>query len=329
MSVAAAQSELGDTSRRELVGADDVRYLDLRSRLTPRWGLLWASLTAGHVALVAIVVALVTLDDRSLSADGALVVAGSLAVGYVVHYLVLFQHEAVHYNLAPTRRANDLLCDLCIGPLIGETVAAYRRIHLDHHRHLGTPQDTERSYFEPLGARFVLEGLTGVRIARIVRARLAHSATTGAAPPTQPRPGPSVPWVLLGAVVFHGAVVGGALLTGHNVLAIAWVLGIGAVFPVVNTTRQLLEHRGDAADRTLDYATVPHGQVNRLFGSGPLASTLGGAGFNRHLLHHWDPGVSCTRLADLEAYLLGTPAAEAVERHRTTYAATARRLAGR
>lgn len=326
MSVAAAPSELGDTSRRELVGAGDVRYLDLRARLTPRWGRLWAALAAGHVALVLVAATLATVDGRSLAADVALVAVGALAVGYAVHYLVLFQHEAVHYNLAPTRRANDLLCDVCIGPLIGETVAAYRRIHLDHHRHLGTPQDTERSYFEALGARFVLEGLTGVRIARIVRARLAHSADDSA--PVE-RAGRSVPWVLLGALALHGAIVGGALLTGNVVLALGWALGVGAVFPVVNTTRQLLEHRDDAADRTVDYASVPHGQVNRIFGSGPLASTLGGAGFNRHLLHHWDPGVSCTRLADLEAYLLGTPAADAVERHRTTYVATARRLLGR
>ena len=55
-------------------------------------------------------------------------------------------------------------------------------------------------------------------------------------------------------------------------------------------------------------------------------ATLGGAGFNRHLLHHWDPGVSCTQLAALEAYLAGTEAAPSLQQRRTTYAATARRL---
>lgn len=326
MVLAAAPAELRDTSRRDLVGAQDVRYLDLRSRLTPRWARLWCSLLAGHVALLAIVTALVMLDGRGLAGDVALVLAGATAVGFVVHYVVLFQHEAVHYNLARSRRANDLLCDLCIGPLIGETVAAYRTIHLAHHRHIGTPLDTERSYFESFGPRFVLEGLTGVRIARIIRARLVHRAGEQSQRPTARR---TVPWVLLAAVILHGSVVGVALLTGHLVLALAWVLGVGGVFPAINTTRQLLEHRDDAALRDVDYATVPHGEVNRLFGAGPLASTLGGAGFNRHLLHHWDPGVSCTRLADLETFLMGTPAADALERRRTTYVATARRLVGR
>jgi fatty acid desaturase len=326
MALAAAPTELGDTRRRDLVGARDVRYLDLRAELTPRWVQLWSSLLAGHVALVAIVVALVALGGRSLAGDAALVVGGAAAIGYVIHYVVLFQHEAVHYNLAPSRRANDLVCDVCIGPLIGETVAAYRTIHLAHHRHIGTPLDTERSYFEPLGTRFVLEGLTGLRIARIIRARLVHRASEGTAAPTGRG---SIPWVLLAAVVLHGSIIAMALLTGRPVLALAWVIGVGGVFPLVNTTRQLLEHRGDTASATVDYAIVPHGVVNRMFGSGPLASTLGGAGFNRHLLHHWDPAVSCTRLADLEAFLLGSQVADAVVRRRTTYLATARRLLAR
>jgi fatty acid desaturase len=323
MALAAAPTELGDTSRRDLVGTGGVRYLDLRSRLTPRWGRLWASLLAGHVALALLVAAIAGLAGRSLRVDVLLVILGAGAVGYVVHYLVLFQHEAVHYNLAPTRRANDLACDVLIGPLIGETVAAYRTIHLEHHRHIGTPRDTERSYFEPFGVRFVLEGVGGVRIARIVRARLAHRATDADAAAGT---GSGIPWVLLAAVALHGTVIAVALLTDRMPLALAWALGVGGVFPAINTTRQLLEHRDEHADPSVDYATVPHGEVNRLFGSGPLASTLGGAGFNRHLLHHWDPGVSCTRLDDLERFLLDTPAADSVRRRRTTYAATARRL---
>jgi len=321
--VLATAPDLGDISRRALRDDRGVSYFEVRAALTPRWGRLWAGFLAGHVALVAVVVAMASLSGRSLALDALTVGAGAVAVGYIVHYLVLFQHEAVHFNLAPTRRGNDLACDVLLGPLIGETVASYRVIHLEHHRHLGTPQDTERSYFEPLGARFLLEGFAGVRISRIIRARLAHHADGSRPAPATPR---RVPWVLLAAVVLHASVIGGAIALGRPAVALAWALGIGCVFPVVNTTRQLLEHRDDHADRRVDYTTVPHGQVNRLFGSGPLASTLGGAGFNRHLLHHWDPGVSCTQLAALEAFLAGTPVAPSLQQRRTTYVATARRL---
>lgn len=72
----------------------------------------------------------------------------------------------------------------------------------------------------------------------------------------------------------------------------------------------------------IDYSTQPHGAVNRLFGDGPLASTLGGAGFNRHLLHHWEPQISYTRLRELEVYLLRTDAAEGVRMRQSTYLET-------
>lgn len=318
----ASAPDLGDISRRALCDQRGLTYLELRSHLAPRWGRLWAAFLAGHLALVAVLVALANVVGGSVAADLAAVLVGAVAVGFVVHYIVLFQHEAVHFNLAPSRRMNDLACDVLVGPLIGERVAAYRIVHLDHHRHLGTPLDTERSYFEPFGGRFVLEGLSGLRIARIVRARLAHPERA----PGARSAGPAVPWVLLGAILLHGAVVLGSIAAGRPVVALAWLLGVGAVFPAVNTTRQLLEHRDHGARADVDYSTVPHGQVHRLFGSGPLASTLGGAGFNRHLLHHWDPGVSCTRLAELEAFLASTDVGPSLERRRTSYLATARRL---
>ena len=69
----------------------------------------------------------------------------------------------------------------------------------------------------------------------------------------------------------------------------------------------------------VDYASVPHGETNRIFGDGIMSAMLGGAGFNRHLLHHWDPQLSYTRLRDLEAFLLETELAASVEDSRTTY----------
>ena len=46
------------------------------------------------------------------------------------------------------------------------------------------------------------------------------------------------------------------------------------------------------------YCAACHGTSAK--GDGPLASTLGGAGFNRHLLHHWEPKISYTRFRELE-----------------------------
>lgn len=309
----AAAARLEDLSRRALADDGGTTYLELRATLTPRWGRLWLALFAGHLALVAVAAGVVVVGGIA----GAL--GGAVLIGFVVHYLVLFQHEAAHFNLAPTRTGNDRLCDLAIGLLIGEPIASYRVTHLDHHRHLGTTRDTERSYFDSLDARWLAECLTGIRPVRVLLTRSQHSG----------RSGRMLSPVLLGALAVNGTIVVGSLLLGWWPLTVAWVLGIVVFWPLFNTGRQMLEHRGFDASRDVDYTTVDHGPVNRLFGSGPLASTLGGAGFNRHLLHHWDPGVSCTRLADLERFLDGTAARPALAEARTTYLAAARRLWGR
>src|SRR5204863_1422182 len=111
------------------------------------------------------------------------------------------------------------------------------------------------------------------------------------------------------AAVIHTAIVVTAAWAGQYALAAAWSIGTLSVMPLFVSLRQLLEHRSEGADPHVDYAVTPHGAVNRLFGDGPVASTLGGAGFNRHLLHHWEPQISYTRLRELEAYILRTEAA--------------------
>jgi fatty acid desaturase len=56
-----------------------------------------------------------------------------------------------------------------------------------------------------------------------------------------------------------------------------------------------------------------------VFGDGLIARTFGGAGFNRHLLHHWEPGISYTRLPDLEHFLNDTDLRPIMESRKTTY----------
>ena len=62
--------------------------------------------------------------------------------------------------------------------------------------------------------------------------------------------------------------------------------------------------------------------VTRLFGDGPLARVFGGAGFNRHLLHHLEPQISYTRLGDLEAFVMATSLAPRLDARRASYLGT-------
>ena len=99
----------------------------------------------------------------------------------------LFIHEAAHYNLAPTRQANDKLADRLICWQVGTTIAAYRRTHAEHHRHLGGPHDTEISYTRRLTPRFLIEMVTGIHALRVFTGRAgggtqAKPADAAAAP---------------------------------------------------------------------------------------------------------------------------------------------------
>lgn len=303
--------------RQRLVAETGSDYLRFIAGLSPRYPRAWAEIALGY-AFLALVLAAVGLPS-SLPARILAILPGAVAVGYGVAYLQLFLHEAAHYNLARDRWRNDWLCDALISWQVGTTVGRYRPIHFAHHRHLGTRQDTENSYFRPLAPGLLLATLTGVHALRILANRDRQldrqpgAAGVGAG---------SSSGALLRGLLLHGLVAALAFAVSGWPAAAAWVLGVGAFFPVFATLRQLLEHRSTTADPAADYFAGDHGAVTRMFGGGPLASTFGGAGFNRHLLHHWEPQVSCTRLPDLEAYLRGTCAAPVMAARTTSYAAT-------
>jgi fatty acid desaturase len=300
--------------------ADDagIPYRAFRSTLRPRWGRLWSQIAAGYLALAAVPAGLAVWEpDRVTAVAGAL--GGALVVGYVLAYINNFFHESAHHNLLPSRRANDLVTNLLMAWLFGSSIAVYREIHWQHHRSLGTTMDSENSYFDPLRIRYLIEGLTGLKVLRTLRRYREIERGRG-----DPAGGRMV-WTLVGAVV-NLAIVAGLIALGAWAAAVAWALGLGAVFPFFVSLRQTLEHRAEDADPDADYTRIEHGAVNRLFGDGPLASTLGSAGFNRHALHHWEPQVSCTRIAELERFLDRTELAPLLRERRTSYRETFLRL---
>ncbi len=318
--------DLGPVDRDQLRDRQGRAYRDFRRTLTPRYGIVWRDIGAGYAALLGIG-ALVLWAYRAAPGAGVPVaVLGAVAFGYALTYTHLFIHEAGHFNVAPSRRANDWLANLTIGALIGLDVRAYRPVHFDHHRYLGTTQDPERSYFEPLNTRFVVEALTGIRLLKVLLRQRRPSLGLDGSDAAARVAAPTYRGMLAAGLGLNGAIVLAALLTRQWPLAAAWVGGMLIVFPFFASLRQLLEHRDENANDATDYAAVPHGEVNRLFGAGPVASTLGSAGFNRHLLHHWEPELSYTRFRELEVYLLDTEYADVLRSRTTTYAKTFARL---
>jgi fatty acid desaturase len=301
--------DLAGIRRDSLVSRAGVRYHDFKRSLIPRYRRVWFELLCGHATLILTTAGIVTAYRYRPSLAALIVVIGATSYGYALAFIVLFFHEAAHYNLARDRAHNDRLANVFIGLFLGQTVGAYRLTHFNHHRYLGTPDDSEHSYFDPLNVTFIAESLTGIKtLKRLAGRNRAAGAGIDAL-------------MVLGSLL-HLAIVAVALRLGYWPLAVAWAIAVVIVFPFLAATRQLLEHRGEHATPETNYSVVPHGAVNRMFGSGPVASTLGGAGFNRHMLHHWEPQISCTRLRDLERFLRDTAAAHVLEQGTTSYGST-------
>ena len=308
--------------RSTLVDGQGRSYKEFRTGLTPRYGLVWLQISLGYVVLAAVLTGLAMLDP-GFPASIIAAAVGALLIGYTLAYLNNFFHEAAHYNLLPNRRANDRATNAALGWLYGSTIADYRRVHYQHHRALGTTQDSENSYFDALRVRYLLAGLFGVKVLRTLgRHRRVAQGTPSENGSGRTR---SLWWIVL-CIGLHLTIAGGLWLAGFEAAGAAWLCGVVLVTPFFISLRQALEHRSEEAEAKLDYREVDHGAVNRLFGDGPVANTLGSAGFNRHALHHWDPGIPYTRLRDVERYLMNTPAAAEIQKRQTTYSETFLRL---
>ncbi len=307
--------------KENLTNSKGEKYKDFRNSLKPNFIVAWFDICAVYIALGAILTASVYLQKYFLNYFWVLIPLQGLAIGYVIAVLNLFMHEASHYNLALDRKMNDLLSNIFIGLLIGMEVDFYRSVHFAHHRLIGTKNDTEKSYLEGFSFRFLFEALTGIRLLKVLIHRskdikLIYGNTAGEGIIKKNNQ------IFLAASLLHIMLVAGFAFSGYWQVSFAWLLGMAIFFPFFAMFRQILEHRKIGANPKIDYTKTDHGAAHRMFGVGPVASTLGAAGFNRHLLHHWDPQVSYTRLKDLELFLMDTPLRDELQKSRTTYIET-------
>lgn len=269
-------------------------YATFRRSLAPRYAVVMRDLALGYAVIAA------TLAAVGLIGFGAIPL-GAVLIGFAVAYLQLFIHEAAHFGLARTRAANDRIANALICWQVGTSIASYRVTHWEHHRSLGTARDTEISYRQPLRPGFVAAMLSGVHALRVFMQR-GHTQGAGEAKSRRP---------LVIGILAHLALVAALVAAGWWTSAVAWVGGVGIFFPAFATIRQLLEHR--------PIAGAEHDAVTRLFGDDVFSRCFGGAGFNRHLLHHLEPQISYTRLPDLDRYLAATSAREELDARRSTY----------
>lgn len=308
---------LEDILKGKILDKEGLSYMSFRKKLTPNYLLVWKDILLGYFLLFLGFLAAIYVQLFPIYVQVLSVVFIAAWFGYFVAYLGLFIHEAAHYNIHPNKKTNDILSDLFLGIFIGESTSYYRVTHWEHHKLLGKTTDTENSYFNALTLKFVLETLFLIHAFRIVFTRTKRVQKNELFDEETKKQ--KTKMLILG--IFFNLVI---LITSFYfslwVLLFSWVIGMASFFPLFTATRQLLEHRDELASKWNDYFKINHGKYTRLFQNNFFSRLFGGAGFNQHLLHHFDPQISYTNFDELENFLRNTDSCkEIIESSKTTY----------
>lgn len=309
------KDNLENISFEKVIATDGTNYAVFRKSLKPAYNKAWRDLGKGYFFLLLILAINILLINVGKSFIWIAVPVSAILLGYTLAYLHLFIHAAAHYDLHPNKRKNDFISDYLIGVFFGIQQKKYRKIHWMHHTNLGTKDDTEHSYFNELNTLFLLKCLTGIHTLSIILSRKKNTEQLENASPSV------LFYVYL--ILFHAATLTLLFVLGGWQLIVTWLAALIVVFPILATIRQLLEHRHIQALGKINYKQTNHGKVSRLFGSGIIDSSFGAAGFNKHLLHHWDPTVSYTSLPEVENYLLDcADTSDIIKESKTSYLKT-------
>lgn len=303
-----------------VIDSNNVSYKNWKGGLKPFYFIVWKDIATGYVLLVAIALGSHFLQEALPAVNALNGVISAALMGFMLAYLALFIHEAGHFNIHPNKKTNDRLATLFFGLLFGIDIRSYRKIHWQHHLHLGTPADTEISYFNSLNWVFITKMLSGIHLIKTIRDKSSQSVLTSQMKKD------SFKMLLLG-LVFNLLIVAMLYLVLGWLQAIAWIIGMSIFFPFFATLRQLLEHRSEEAEKSIDYKKEEHGKVSRLFHFNLISRFFGGAGFTHHMIHHWDPQISYTRLKDVQKFLLNCDATKKiVNTSQTTYTQTFKKV---
>ncbi|MDZ4794279.1 MAG: fatty acid desaturase [Bacteroidota bacterium] len=314
------QNNLEEISFDEVTDNSGTPYSVFRSNLLPRYSTVALDIAKGYFFLVVMAGLTIYLEYHFKSFWWIIILLSSLFIGYTAAYLALFIHEAGHFNIHPDKKINDRMAGIFLCLLFGLSIKSYRKIHWQHHLHIGTPQDAETSYFHPLTKLFLLETLTGIHLLRTMLCKRTNQILTK----EQMKESRNM---LLAGILVHMAILTIAVVTGYWLFAVSWVAGFGIFFPFFATIRQVLEHRDELANHATNFYQQPHGKISRLFVHTILSSSFGSAGFTRHLIHHWDPQISYTRLKDIEQFLLDSKkTSPIIHASKTTYTAIVKKL---
>ena len=181
----------------------------------------------------------------------------SLWLGFWIHALSLFIHEGSHGNLTENKKVNDLISNILSILLLSINLSEYRIKHWGHHKHLGTIQDTENSYFNSLNFKNIFKFLTGLWTVTVIL-NLNNKKN-------------EISINFYSKIIFlltHSFFLSILLFESNYHLFLFYILSFFIFFPFFGIIRQILEHRNYLAHYKIDYSKVDHGENNKIFGTG-------------------------------------------------------------
>ncbi|MCW3117048.1 MAG: hypothetical protein JWM28_1130 [Chitinophagaceae bacterium] len=297
----------------EVVDNNGIPYTEFRKKLTPDYKVTWFHILCGFLIIILILFAGDYLIQKYPGWRWPSLLIFSVLAGFWIAYLNLFVHEAGHFYLHPDKRINDILANILLCSWVGIDIKVYRKMHWQHHRHLGSSSDMETSYFHPLTTGFLFETLSGIHLFRLIITKGNKKNL---------RKGLAVRAIimLLAGLTINSLLFFLCIYFHHWWMAIIWVLAMIIFFPFFATIRQVLEHRDELAQNNHFFYTVPQAKISRIFSGSVFSRIFGSAGFNKHMIHHWDPYLPFMSLRKVETFLLNCKRTEfIIKSSQTTY----------
>ncbi|WP_408734376.1 fatty acid desaturase [Paraburkholderia bannensis] len=237
--------------------------------------------------------------------------AGTLLLGSRSLGLGVLVHDAAHYSLFTSRRANEWTGKWLFGSLPNVPYHAYRAGHLSHHRMAGTAEDPDLAFVDSYPAnrwsmaRKLLRDVSGINGVKNLAYQVANFRLKDQLP----------------FLVSHAMLVGALVAFGHIGVYACWWLGQIFVLPAVMRLRVMGEH-GAVKDH---FSSDPRANTSTTR-AGPIARLLCAPNFvNFHVEHHFAPGVPSYRLRHLHRLLKSRGCYDGWDCEASSYAAVIKR----
>ena len=257
---------------------EEFAELRRKSDLVGAWTVLF------NWALIAGAFALAIAWPNPLTILAAVLILGGRQLG-----LGIITHDAAHGTLFASPRLNEFAGEWLAAVPMNSSLPGYRKYHLKHHRHAGTPEDPDRVFVkdypvgrEALRRKFLRDvtGRTGVRdlIAQLRRFDMKRQW----------------PWL-----AFHAGLLAALTALGAPWAYALWWAAQLFVYPVIMRLRQIGEHgvapdRGDPDPRRNTSTTVAAWWERLLVAPNNV---------HWHLEHHLAAGVPAQNLGRMHRLL--------------------------